>query len=71
MLRGIMLLVVQRFGTAYRFHPQECTKMSFKKNQHTLRNRGAKSYNVNPRPVVPRNSDSFINTEYSSTRIPR
>ena len=29
-LRGIMLVVVQRFGTAYRCHPQDCTETSLK-----------------------------------------
>ena len=43
----------------------------FKNNQHTLRDRGANASNINPRLVVRRNSESFINTEYSSARIPR
>ena len=30
MLRGIMLVVVQRSRTAYRSHPQDCTETSLK-----------------------------------------
>jgi hypothetical protein len=37
MLRGIMLVAAQRFGAAYRFHPQDCTETSLKTtNQHCV-----------------------------------